>query len=196
MGAGWLIETKFSRATRGRRQIERERILDQLSGGDHRLVVVQAAAGFGKSTVLGQWAARLAAAGVSVAWLNLDEDDREADQFVAYLMEALRRCLSEPAGEGGDVFAGHAGLPAKAALAAMVHELERRPRPITLVLDDYHRAESDGIDAIIRTLIDRAPGHFCIALASRSPPKLGVARLKAEGRACVLLDRDLAVHRR
>jgi len=192
VGAGWLIETKFSRATRGRRQIERERILDQLSGDGYQLVVVQAAAGFGKSTLLGQWAARLSAARVSVAWLNLDEDDKDPDQFIAYLMEALRRCLSAPAGEGsGDVFAGYAGLPAKAALAAMIHELERRPHPVTLVLDDYHRAESDGVDAIIRTLVDRAPSHFRIALASRSQPKLGVARFKAEGRACVLLDRDL-----
>ena len=28
VGAGWLIETKFSAAARGRRQIERDRILD------------------------------------------------------------------------------------------------------------------------------------------------------------------------
>jgi ATP/maltotriose-dependent transcriptional regulator MalT len=78
-GAGWLIETKFSPAARGRRQIERDRILAAIAGDDHRLVVVQAAAGFGKSTLLGQWAARAEEGGATVAWLNLDEDDREPD---------------------------------------------------------------------------------------------------------------------
>ena len=94
IGAGWLIETKFSPAGRGRRQIVRDRILDRIAGADHRLIVVQAAAGFGKSTLLGQWAARVEEGGAAIAWLNLDEDDREPDQFVAYLVEALRRAVA------------------------------------------------------------------------------------------------------
>jgi LuxR family maltose regulon positive regulatory protein len=191
VGAGWLIETKFSPAARGRRQIERDRILDGIAAADQRLVVVQAAAGFGKSTLLGQWAARAEERGARLAWLNLDEDDREPDQFAAYLVEALRRAmLRGPADPAGSV-ASYAGLPAKAALAAAVHELETCGLQVALVLDDYHRAESEPVDALMRSLIDRAPGNLRIALASRSQPRLGLARLKAEGRAAIVFDRDL-----
>ena len=190
-GAGWLIETKFSPAARGRRQIERDRILAAIAGDDHRLVVVQAAAGFGKSTLLGQWAARAEEGGAAVAWLNLDEDDREPDQFVAYLVEALRRVVARRTADSTEAFAGYAGLPARAAVAAAIHEVERRESPVALVLDDYHRAESEAVDAVMRSLLDRAPANLRVALATRSPPRLGLARLKAEGRAAVVLDRDL-----
>lgn len=190
-GAGWLIETKFSPAARGRRQIERDRILAAIAGNDHRLVVVQAAAGFGKSTLLGQWAARAEVGGAAVAWLNLDEDDREPDQFVAYLVETLRRAVARQNSGSTEAVAGYAGLPARAAVAAAIHAVERRGSPVALVLDDYHRAESEGVDAVMRSLLDRAPANLRVAIATRSPPRLGLARLKAEGRAAVILDRDL-----
>lgn len=191
VGAGWLIETKFSPAARGRRQIERDRILERIAGADHRLVVVQAAAGFGKSTLLGQWASRVEGSGAAVAWLNLDEDDREPDQFVAYLVEALRRAVARRTADSAEAFASYAGLPARAAVAAVIHEVERREAPVLLVLDDYHRAESEEVDAIMRSLLDRAPDNLRVALASRSQPRIGLARLKAEGCAAVVLDRDL-----
>jgi ATP/maltotriose-dependent transcriptional regulator MalT len=61
--ARWLIEAKFAPPGQVRRQIERARILDQLQLKASRLNVIQAPAGFGKSTLLCQWAGRLAAAG-------------------------------------------------------------------------------------------------------------------------------------
>ena len=191
MDARWLIAAKFAPPAQGRRQIERARILDRLAPQANRLIVVQAAAGFGKSTLLAQWANRLAGAGTLVAWLNLDEDDRQSEPFVTYLAETLRRSLATVSGEGAAVFASYAGLPARTALSAIISELGRRNRPIALVLDDFHRAESDEIDAIVRLFLDGAPGCVSVALATRSPPRLGLARLRAERRVMMIGDRDL-----
>ena len=55
MEARWLIEAKFAPPAQIRRQIERTRILDLLAPETNRLIVIQAAAGFGKSTLLAQW---------------------------------------------------------------------------------------------------------------------------------------------
>jgi len=189
--ARWLIEAKFAPPAQIRRQIERTRILDQLAPEANRLIVIQAAAGFGKSTLLAQWAGRLIGAGTLVAWLNLDEDDRQPELFATYLVEAFRRCLATVSAEGAVALANHTDLPAKAALTAIVTELDRRNRPIALILDDYHRAESEEIDAVMRLFLDRVPACVSVAIASRSLPRLGLARLKAENRATVVLDRDL-----
>lgn len=139
MEARWLIEAKFALPARVRRQIERARILDRLQATASRLTVVQAPAGFGKSTLLAQWAGRLAGAGIAVAWLNLDEDDRQLDSFATYVGEAVRRVIAPAAGAAAGT---HSGLPGRALLTALVAELERWQRPLTVVLDDYHRAES------------------------------------------------------
>ena len=189
MEARWLIEAKFAPPAQSRRQIERARILDRLAPQANRLIVIQAAAGFGKSTLLAQWANHLAEAGTLVAWLNLDEDDRQSEPFVTYLAETLRRSLATVSGEG--VAASYAGLPAKTALLAIISELGRRNRPLALVLDDFHRAESDEIDAVVRQFLDHAPGCVSVALATRSPPRLGLARLKAERRVTMIVDHDL-----
>jgi LuxR family maltose regulon positive regulatory protein len=191
LDARWLIEGKFSPPAQPRSEVERARILDQLGPQAARPIVVQAPAGFGKSTVLSQWASQLERSGTRVAWLSLDEDDRQVDTFAAYLVEALRRCLVRGRTAGAPPPASYAGLPAKAALAAVITELGQRHLPVAVVLDDYHRAESADVDALMRLVLDRAPPGVSLAIASRSLPQLGLARLKAEGRATVLHDRDL-----
>jgi LuxR family maltose regulon positive regulatory protein len=189
--ARWLIEAKFVRPVPVRGQVERAQILDRLASAPSRLVVAQAAAGFGKSTLLAQWTERLDREGTLVAWLNLDEDDRQAEPFVTYLAEAIRRALAPVSSDGAAALAGHAGLPVKAALAAIFTELARRGKRIALILDDYHRAESEEVDAVMKLVIDRAPDCVSLALASRTLPRLGIARLKADMRAVIVADHDL-----
>src|SRR4028119_1765651 len=51
----------------------RPRLIERLDEGLHRrLTLVSAPAGFGKSTLLGEW---IAGCGQQVAWLSLDEGD-------------------------------------------------------------------------------------------------------------------------
>ncbi|MBH0238754.1 LuxR C-terminal-related transcriptional regulator [Methylobrevis albus] len=195
MDARWIIEAKFEPPRGCRRQIERRRIFARLGEGDPDPVVVQAAAGFGKSTLLAQWAQELGLAGGRVAWLNLDEEDRAAEPFAAYVAEALLRAVREPGAGAPGPHRGAAGLlsglPPKAALAAAANEVARSGRRVTLILDDYHRAECEGVDALLRGLLERPAPGLRIVVASRTLPRLGLARLKAEGRICLVTDRDL-----
>ena len=115
-----------------------------------RLLLVNAPAGFGKSTLLAQWAGRLASSDTLVAWLNLDEDDREPEPFVTYLAESFHRALASISQDDAAPRLVHADLPARTALSALLAELERRNRPIVLILDDYHLV---GHDASIRHFV-------------------------------------------
>jgi LuxR family maltose regulon positive regulatory protein len=67
---------------------------------ERRLTLVSAPAGFGKTTLLGEWFEDHAGDGRSVAWLSLEEADNDPARFLAYLVSALRSALGEGIGEG------------------------------------------------------------------------------------------------
>src|ERR671921_175332 len=71
----------------------RPRLTERLDEGLHRrLTLVCAPAGFGKTTLLGEW---VAGCGQPVAWLSLDEGDNDPTRFVSYLVAALRTIAAD-----------------------------------------------------------------------------------------------------
>ena len=83
----------------------RPRLIEKLNEGLHRkLTLISAPAGFGKTTLLSEWVASLTLgpspsgrgvrsysnAGVRVAWLSLDEGDKDLTRFLTYLVAALQ----------------------------------------------------------------------------------------------------------
>jgi LuxR family maltose regulon positive regulatory protein len=77
---------------RGLRLIERPRLLDMISQlPAKRLAVIKAPAGFGKTSLAIEWAARLRQDGNRVAWLAIDPDDDEPPRFLLYVCQALQR---------------------------------------------------------------------------------------------------------
>src|SRR5271156_5644295 len=88
-----IIQSKLFPATGTRKPMPRPR-LDSSSDvldGVFPVVVVAAPAGYGKSTLMGRWHARLLESGVSCAWLSLDEDDNDAARFLRHLIAALQK---------------------------------------------------------------------------------------------------------
>src|SRR5690606_34168687 len=60
----------------------------------HRLTVVLAPAGYGKSSLLAEWAR---SSSFAVAWLSLEEDDNDLERFLRYLVAAWREVQPEVA---------------------------------------------------------------------------------------------------
>jgi LuxR family maltose regulon positive regulatory protein len=54
-----------------------------------RLTLVSAPAGFGKTTLLASWLAAGSTAGRPVAWVSLEESEREPGSFWTYVVTAL-----------------------------------------------------------------------------------------------------------
>src|SRR5205823_7247434 len=68
--------------------VPRPRLIERLDEGLHRpLTLISAPAGFGKTTLVGEW---VAGCGRPVAWLSLDERDNDPARFLAYLIAALQ----------------------------------------------------------------------------------------------------------
>ena len=87
-----VLATKLFPPTPRSGLVARPRLAEQLDSTlvrGHRLTLISAPAGFGKSTLLSDWAARRADADVAVAWLSLDEGDNTLSRFLAHLWAAL-----------------------------------------------------------------------------------------------------------
>ena len=67
--------------------VVRTRLFDKLSEGlDKRLTLIHAPAGYGKTTLLSEWSARLE---VPVAWVSLDQGDQDRIRFWAHTVAAF-----------------------------------------------------------------------------------------------------------
>ncbi|MET0534575.1 MAG: LuxR C-terminal-related transcriptional regulator [Steroidobacter sp.] len=130
----------------------------------HRLTLLHAPAGYGKTSLLAQWHEQLVQRGLHAAWITLEEDESDAARFAEYVMATL-------GGGSGE------NLPLRAALSAIINRLSQAERDTVLILDDFHRAESEDVCSFVRSLIKLAPPKLHLVIASRDYPKLGQATL-------------------
>ena len=87
-----LINTKLSRPQPTPELVSRQRLVDILEKGtDRKLVLISAPAGFGKTTLLSEWAD---VCEKPVAWVALDDGDNDSATFIAYLIAALKSAES------------------------------------------------------------------------------------------------------
>ncbi|MFV3075236.1 LuxR C-terminal-related transcriptional regulator [Niveispirillum fermenti] len=182
-----VIAAKFGPPVWMGDQIRRDPLLDRLDAAlMHRLTLVQAPAGYGKTSILAQWRGRLAQRSVRAVWLALERDDCDLKRLVRYLLRAVR-------GEGGaaDAPALAADLPPRAALSAVVNELAGEEGPLVLILDDLHHAQGEGVADFLQALIRLAPPNCHFVLASRDYPRLGQSVLAAEEQLLEITAHDL-----
>jgi LuxR family maltose regulon positive regulatory protein len=190
-----ILTTKLHVPSLRRNLVARQRLLECLDQGLHRkLMLVSAPAGFGKTTLLGEWIESLEAGGpppVKVAWITVDEGDNDPARFAAYLAAALQRADERigPASEDKSELAG--SFLQESHLACLINQVAGLPEAFVLVLDDYHLIISQVIHSAVTFLVDHLPENLHLVLASRADPPLPLARLRARGHLTELRQSDL-----
>ena len=160
-----------------------------VAGSSATLTLVSAPAGFGKTTLLGNWLAAGAPRG-STAWVSLDERDRDPSSFWTYVLLAVDRAAPETATAAlGQLQSGQA--PIDVVLTALLNELSVLPDDLTLVLDDYHLAEGPDIQPGMVFLLDHLPPQVHVVISTRADPALPLARLRARGELVEVRAADL-----
>ncbi|TCC04332.1 LuxR C-terminal-related transcriptional regulator [Kribbella soli] len=155
-----------------------ERLDSTLEPG-HRLALVSAPAGFGKTTLVAEWAA----GHERVGWLSLDDGDNELPRFLAHLWAAL---------PGIQVAPPAADVPTTAALTALVNDYASRPdTQSVLVLDDYHVIEALDVHEAVAFLLDHLPDQLHLVVATRADPPFPLARLRGRGQLTEIRVDDL-----
>ena len=170
--------------------VRRLALIERLrQGGSFAVMSVVAPAGYGKTTLLSQWAERN---GQAFAWVSLDERDNDPKVLLTYVAEALDSV--EPI--GGRVFDALAS-PGSSVPGSVVPRLgaalASMTSPVVLVLDDVHLLHDPGCRAALPVLADHVPDGSRLVLAGRDAPPLPIARLRAAGRVMEIGPGDLAL---
>src|SRR5918996_3952546 len=138
-----LLATKFVIPRVRPGALRRSRLTEALDGSVARdLVLIATPAGFGKTTLVADWAR---GSDAPVAWLSLDDDDNDPVRFWRYVIEALDRVVDGLGARLLPLLTGSSVRSTQGAVSALVNELETAPQRVTLVLDDYHLIESPSI---------------------------------------------------
>jgi LuxR family transcriptional regulator, maltose regulon positive regulatory protein len=172
--------------------VRRSSLVERLSLADSRPIVsVVAPAGYGKTTLLAQWAERN---GQAFAWVSVDDRDNDPKVLLTYLAQALNGI--EPV--GGPVFDALAS-PTSSVSGSVVPRLASAfaamTTPVALVLDDVHVLHNRECRSALSVLADHVPSGSRLVLASRNEPPLRIARLRAEGRILEIGPADLSLSR-
>jgi LuxR family transcriptional regulator, maltose regulon positive regulatory protein len=169
--------------------LARPRLLERLTQGTAlKLTLVCAPAGFGKTSLLGEWVRR---SRQPVAWLSLDQGDNDPARFWRYVAAALDGVRPGIHQQVTALLRGPQQPPLEAVLTTVVNELAAVPEEAALVLDDYHLIEAPAVHQSLAFLLDRQPPQVRLVLASRSDPPLPLARLRAGGQLTELREADL-----
>ena len=168
-----LRGTKIHAPRRHRDTIHRTRLTDVLRAARPSSVLVVAPAGFGKTSILADWAE---IDGRPFAWLSLGTADNDRMVLWAYIAAALTAA-------GGmtwtsDELSAIARVPDP--VGVVIAHL-RTDQEMVLVLDDYHAIESEACHESVLRFIELAPANLQVAISSRTAVPLPLARHRASG---------------
>ena len=178
------------RAVRARplRAITRTPILERLdSRPDAALVIVTGSAGYGKTTLLVQYAER---SGRS-AYLRLTPNHNDASELMHDLAEALGSLEDVPSVSELRI-TDRSLEPGLLAASRLAEALAGLRSPALLVLDDLHVLQSHSAVDSLTVLIESVPPLLRIAAAGHDASALRLARLRATGRLLEVTEPELA----
>lgn len=162
-----ILKTKISLPGLKEHLIRRDRLLQNMaSGRGGQLTTIVAPAGYGKSTLLAQWAHESAE---RCAWVSLDERDNDPVRFWRYVAASLASILPKP--QGTRLMNLTQLLPSASIetfLDTLLSELCEVQEPLNLILEDLHSIHFAAIHEGISYLIDYLPEHIHLFISSRT----------------------------
>ena len=169
-----LLASKTTVPQTGKQIIERERLNAILLQSTAKLIVVQAPAGYGKTTFLSSWFQQLETA---VAWYTVDQTDNDLNRYWKYLIHAIGHSLQpEAASRINSILHAQPQLPLEFLVDSLLYELSLSTKKIHIMIDDYHHIHNIAIHQAMTRLIDFLPENCFIYLTSRSTISLPIAK--------------------
>jgi LuxR family transcriptional regulator, maltose regulon positive regulatory protein len=187
-----LLSVKYTVPPAPSGAVVRQRFAHRLEGSrDTRLCVVAAPAGWGKTTMLSQWAAEPAVLG-RVAWVSLDPSDDEPVRFWSYVLTALRLVAPDVGSKALATLSAPGVEPVLVTLPLLINDLARSHGRYVLILDDVHVLHDRRLLEGLEFLVTYLPPSLRLVLAGRADPALPVARWRGRGQLTEIRVPELA----
>lgn len=192
-GVPAIIRSKVQSPVVRTTTLERPRLLAWLERHDaERVRFVTAEAGYGKTTLLADFARRSRA---RTLWYRLDTSDGDWLTIISYLVAAVREIVPDFGVSTMALLiqASTMGTTREVALSTFLAELGALgDEPTILIVDDVHLVQSqEDVQVVLERLFERAPDAMSFILAGRRRPDLRLGRLAAQGGVAALTTNDL-----
>lgn len=208
-----ILATKLYIPTLRQKIVLRPQLVERLNEGvsaGRKLTLISAPAGFGKTTLLSEWAHQKNESGgmrdetkvarhpssfilhpSNIAWLSLDEADNDLVRFLIYLVTALQTIAPNIGAGALAALQSPQPPPANALITALLNEIAALPNRLILVLDDYHVIEAQAIDDALAFMLEHLPPQMHLVIATREDPDIPLALLRARDQLVELRAADL-----
>jgi LuxR family transcriptional regulator, maltose regulon positive regulatory protein len=182
-----LLATKFFVPPSSHPLIARPQLTTLLKQSlHHKLTLISAPAGFGKTTLLTSWLRSFPkenSYAPHMSWVSLDEDDNEPLLFWTYALTALDTM------QPGLCTPLLAYLrtqqaqkpPLRYILQLLINTLASSTGQFLLIFDDYHLITETEIHTALTYLVEHLPPQLHIILATRADPPLPLSLLRSHG---------------
>ena len=170
--------------------ITRDRVISPLlDAGDASMALLAAPAGYGKTTVLSQWAETDER---QFAWIALDDRYNDPALLIGSIAAALDGI--EPLDEAvfAPLMAPRPDLR-NVVVPRLCEAIHDREQPFVVVLDDLHHLNNPESLQPLAAIAERLPTGSALAITSRQQPELPVGRLRARRLLVELHAHDLAM---
>jgi LuxR family maltose regulon positive regulatory protein len=180
----WFPQTKFVAPFHSRETVTRTRLVDSIgrAARTHRLVLISAPAGSGKTTILSSlplnnW-------DFPIAWLSLDEEDNDPACFMAGLTGAIARLITFSGFQTQNLQAEQTSIEYEGRRFAgiLINEIIKKlDGHFGVVLDDLHWVSNPAVYGLLDYLLERMPPQMHLLVGTRYDPPLALSRLRARG---------------
>lgn len=186
-----FLRTKLVAPTAGGLFIHRERLARGASlVRSCRITLVQAPAGYGKTSLLADWQRQLVTGGDSAAWLSIDSYEQTPSDLYVALIRSLEN-VGTPIDSLNDLLAADGFATVHALAVATSNLLMGMDRPVYLFFDDIHLLFGKPSEEALYDLLQQLPPNAHAILATRESPSLALGRLRARGELAEFGSHDL-----
>ncbi|MFS0553355.1 LuxR C-terminal-related transcriptional regulator [Brevibacillus sp. 179-C9.3 HS] len=178
-----LLKTKTAMPAVRSNSVHRSHLLQKMDAGlKCRLTTLYAPAGYGKTTLLSQWAHLY---GGTTAWLSLDELDNDLTRFWRYIVFTLSESgfakLSERM-EPSMKATSHTSI--YLFIDSLLNELASTLEPLVIILDDYHVISDETIHNSLAYFLEYVSSHVHLYIASRNTLPFSTVKWNVRHEVC------------
>lgn len=146
--------------------VARARLVERFAqAAGARLALVQAPAGFGKTTLLRHLYDTFRADGCIVAWMTVDAGDNDLDRFMTCLGQAFQQLQGNSVIDNGSF--------------DLAQAIESTPVPFMLILDEFEHLHNPAALSVVEQMVDLLGPQQRIVIGTREQPMLSMGRLRA-----------------
>lgn len=170
--------------------VHRSALFEKLDEGlTRKLILVSATAGYGKTTLVGDW---INHSKIPTAWYSLDNRDNDPYEFLTFIITGIQSIHKNVGNKSLDLLKSPGTTEVEYIIELLINDILTIKGDFLLVIDDFHLIDSKEVHEIIGFLTDYKPGNFKLAILTRSDPPLSLARLRSQNELMEIRTSDLS----